>query len=113
MLCISLAEMRGTATNSGPADGRCAAASYSSSRLSCLGTRLAAENGMRRGPGLRAADDVLSEVYYVPLLLGALGERAEELADHGEVISAAGALLRARAISPPFEDPRVCETLRK
>jgi hypothetical protein len=72
---------------------------------------LAAENGMRRGPGLRAADDVLSEVYYVPLLLGALGERAEELADHGEVVRVACALLPPRAISPPFEDPRVCVTL--
>ena len=61
---------------------------------------------------LRAVDDVLDEAHYVPLLLGMLGELAEELADHGEVVRVACALLPPRAISPTFEDPRVCVTLR-
>ena len=48
----------------------------------------------------------------MPLLLGVLGERFEELADHCEVVRVAHALLPPRAISLPFEDPRVCVTLR-
>jgi hypothetical protein len=49
---------------------------------------------------LRAVDDVLYKAHYVPLLLGVLGEVAEVLADHGEVVRVARALLPPRTISP-------------
>ena len=64
-----------------------------------------------RVQALRAVADVLDEAHFVPLLLWALGERDEELADNCEVVRVARALHPHALISLPFEDPRLRDSL--
>jgi len=74
--------------------------------------RLAARMGRRRAQALRGRRRGPERSPLCALLLGMLGKHVEELADHGKVVRVARALLPPPAIPLPFEDPRVCMTLR-